>query len=179
MSAYVNRTRPRVPTELTVPMSAKSTPRARGGLCLAAGICPGWVEAWWQWHGQTGAPPWISFAMLCAECDGGQYANDQGTAVGGCAGCLPCFEDGCSRHHLPAEKCGRRCSSTDASTWQDGLVAILRNALCKDTGRKYRPLFSLLLFSLAKSLTRLEELRDERNLRPKIGSPTPLHYPLA
>ena len=50
--------------------------------------------------------------------------------------------------------------------------------LCKDTGRKYRPLFSLLLFSLAKSLTRLEELRDERNLRPKIGSPTPLHYPL-
>ena len=71
-----------------------------------------------------------------------------------------------------------RCSSTDASTWQDGLVAILRNALCKDTGRKYRPLFSLLLFSLAKSLTRLEELRDERNLRPKIGSPTPLNYPL-
>ena len=48
MSAYVNRARPRVPTELTVPMSAKSTPRARGGLCLAAGICPGWVEAWWQ-----------------------------------------------------------------------------------------------------------------------------------
>ena len=92
----------------------------------------------------------IQVAMLCAECDGGQYANDQGTAVGGCAGCLPCFEDGCSRHHLPAEKCGRRCSSTDASTWQDGLVAILRNALCKDTGRKYRPLFSLLLFSLAK-----------------------------
>ena len=43
---------------------------------------------------------------------------------------------------------------------------------------RYRPLFSLLLFSLAKSLTRLEELRDERNLRPKIGSPTPLHYPL-
>ena len=120
----------------------------------------------------------IQVAMLCAECDGGQYANDQGTAVGGCAGCLPCFEDGCSRHHLPAEKCGRRCSSTDASTWQDGLVAILRNALCKDTGRKYRPLFSLLLFSLAKSLTRLEELRDERNLRPKVGSPTPLHYPL-
>ena len=40
-------------------MSAKSTPRARGGLCLAAGVCPGWVEAWWQWHGQTGAPPWI------------------------------------------------------------------------------------------------------------------------
>ena len=34
MSAYVNRTRPRVPTELTVPMSAVSTPRARGGLCL-------------------------------------------------------------------------------------------------------------------------------------------------
>ena len=34
MSPYVNRTRPRVPTELTVPMSAVSTPRARGGLCL-------------------------------------------------------------------------------------------------------------------------------------------------
>ena len=116
--------------------------------------------------------------MLCAGCDGGQHTVDQRSAAGCCAGCLPCFEDGCSRHHLPAEKCGRRCSSTDASTWQDGLVAILRNALCKDTGRKYRPLFSLLLFSLAKSLTRLEELRDERNLRPKIGSPTPLHYPL-
>ena len=120
----------------------------------------------------------IQVAMLCAGCDGGQHTVDQRSAAGCCAGCLPCFEDGCSRHHLPAEKCGRRCSSTDASTWQDGLVAILRNALCKDTGRKYRPLFSLLLFSLAKSLTRLEELRDERNLRPKIGSPTPLHYPL-
>ena len=115
----------------------------------------------------------IQVAMLCAGCDGGQHTVDQRSAAGCCAGCLPCFEDGCSRHHLPAEKCGRRCSSTDASTWQDGLVAILRNALCKDTGRKYRPLFSLLLFSLAKSLTRLEELRDERNLRPKIGSPTP------
>ena len=44
---------------------------------------------------------------------------------------------------------------------------------------RYRPLFSLLLFSLAKSLTRLEELRDERNLRPKIGSPTPPNCPLA
>ena len=120
----------------------------------------------------------IQVAMLCAGCDGGQHTVDQRSAAGCCAGCLPCFEDGCSRHHLPAEKCGRRCSSTDASTWQDGLVAILRNALCKDTGRKYRPLFSLLLFSLAKSLTRLEELRDERNLRPKIGSPTPLNYPL-
>ena len=117
--------------------------------------------------------------MLCAGCDGGQHTVDQRSAAGCCAGCLPCFEDGCSRHHLPAEKCGRRCSSTDASTWQDGLVAILRNALCKDTGRKYRPLSSLLLFSLAKSLTRLEELRDERNLRPKIGSPTPPNCPLA
>ena len=65
MSPYVNRTRPRVPTELTVPMSAVSTPRARGGLCLAAGICPGWVEAGWQWHGQTGAPPWIS--LFCTD----------------------------------------------------------------------------------------------------------------
>ena len=120
----------------------------------------------------------IQVAMLCAGCDGGQHTVDQRSAAGCCAGCLPCFEDGCSRHHLPAEKCGRRCSSTDASTWQDGLVAILRNALCKDTGRKYRPLFSLLLFSLAKSLTRLEELRDERNLRPKIGSPTPPNCPL-
>ena len=43
---------------------------------------------------------------------------------------------------------------------------------------RYRPLFSLLLFSLAKSLTRLEELRDERNLRPKVGSPTPPNCPL-
>ena len=60
MSAYVNQARPRVPTELTVPMSAKSTPRARGGLCLAAGICPGWVEGMMA-VGQTGARhPWIS-----------------------------------------------------------------------------------------------------------------------
>ena len=59
MSAYVNRTRPRVPTELTVPKSAKSTPRARGGLCLAAGIYPGWVEGMVA-VGQTGTrPPWI------------------------------------------------------------------------------------------------------------------------
>ena len=49
-----------MPTELTVPMSAKSTPRARGGLCLAAGICPGWVEGMVA-VGQTGARhPWIS-----------------------------------------------------------------------------------------------------------------------
>ena len=68
MSPYVNRTRPRVPTELTVPMSAVSTPRARGGLCLAAGICPGWVEAWCMVAvtcGQTGAPPWIS--LFCTD----------------------------------------------------------------------------------------------------------------
>ena len=64
MSAYVNRTRPRVPTELTVPMSAVSTPRARGGLCLAAGICPGWVEGMVA-VGQTGARhPWISFLWV-------------------------------------------------------------------------------------------------------------------
>ena len=86
----------------------------------------------------------IQVAMLCAECDGGQYANDQGTEVAGCAGCLPCFEDGCSRHHLPAEKCGRRCSSTDASTWQDGLVAILRDALREDTAKDTDPLLLLL-----------------------------------
>ena len=92
---------------------------------------------------------------------------------------MPRIADACSSCGLDTEKCGRRCSSTDASTWQDGLVAILRNALCKDTGRKYRPLFSLLLFSLAKSLTRLEELRDERNLRPKIGSRPPPNCPLA
>ena len=60
MSAYVNRTRPRVPTELIVPMSAKSTPRARGGLCLAAGICPGWVEAWWQWDKRARGIPGFS-----------------------------------------------------------------------------------------------------------------------
>ena len=120
----------------------------------------------------------IQDAMLCAGCDGGQHTVDQHTAAGCCAGRMPRIADACSSCGLDTEKCGRRCSSTDASTWQDGLVAILRNALCKDTGRKYRPLFSLLLFSLAKSLTRLEELRDERNLRPKIGSPTPPNCPL-
>ena len=108
----------------------------------------------------------------------GQYTVDQDTTAGCCAGRMPRIADACSSCGLDTEKCGRRCSSTDASTWQDGLVAILRNALCKDTGRKYRPLFSLLLFSLAKSLTRLEELRDERNLRPKVGSPTPPNCPL-
>ena len=82
--------------------------------------------------------------MLCAGCDGGQHTVDQRSAAGCCAGCLPCFEDGCSRHHLPAEKCGRRCSSTDASTWQDGLVAILRDALREDTAKDTDPLLLLL-----------------------------------
>ena len=86
----------------------------------------------------------IQVAMLCAGCDGGQHTVDQRSAAGCCAGCLPCFEDGCSRHHLPAEKCGRRCSSTDASTWQDGLVAILRDALREDTAKDTDPLLLLL-----------------------------------
>ncbi len=76
----------------------------------------------------------IQVAMLCAGCDGGQHTVDQRSAAGCCAGCLPCFEDGCSRHHLPAEKCGRRCSSTDAVSGQDGLAAILRRC----AARRYR-----------------------------------------
>ena len=45
-------------------MSAKSTPRARGGLCLAAGTCPGWVEGMVA-VGQTGARhPWISLEYM-------------------------------------------------------------------------------------------------------------------
>ena len=47
---------------------------------LRAGICPGWVEAGWQWHGQTGAPPWICRSVStspspvttsCSYCTGG------------------------------------------------------------------------------------------------------------
>ena len=93
--------------------------------------CPTWSDSaacqrWNRWC--------IQVAMLCAGCDGGQHTVDQRSAAGCCAGCLPCFEDGCSRHHLPAEKCGRRCSSTDAVSGQDGLAAILRRC----AARRYR-----------------------------------------
>ena len=71
--------------------------------------------------------------MLCAGCDGGQHTVDQHTAAGCCAGRMPRIADACSSCGLDTEKCGRRCSSTDAVSGQDGLAAILRSALREDT----------------------------------------------
>ena len=68
----------------------------------------------------------IQDAMLCAGCDGGQHTVDQHTAAGCCAGRMPRIADACSSCGLDTEKCGRRCSSTDAVSGQDGLAAILR-----------------------------------------------------
>ena len=75
----------------------------------------------------------IQDAMLCAGCDGGQHTVDQPTAAGCCAGRMPRIADACSSCGLDTEKCGRRCSSTDAVSGQDGLAAILRSALREDT----------------------------------------------
>ena len=71
--------------------------------------------------------------MLCAGCDGGQHTVDQHTAAGCCAGRMSRIADACSSCGLDTEKCGRRCSSTDAVSGQDGLAAILRSALREDT----------------------------------------------
>ena len=56
----------------------------------------------------------------------GQYTVDQDTTAGCCAGRMPRIADACSSCGLDTEKCGRRCSSTDAVSGQDGLAAILR-----------------------------------------------------
>ena len=58
----------------------------------------------------------------------GQYTVDQDTTAGCCAGRMPRIADACSSCGLDTEKCGRRCSSTDAVSGQDGLAAILRTA---------------------------------------------------
>ena len=63
----------------------------------------------------------------------GQYTVDQDTTAGCCAGRMPRIADACSSCGLDTEKCGRRCSSTDAVSGQDGLAAILRSALREDT----------------------------------------------
>ena len=76
----------------------------------------------------------IQDAMLCAGCDGGQHTVDQHTAAGCCAGRMPRIADACSSCGLDTEKCGRRCSSTDAVSGQDGLAAILRRC----AARRYR-----------------------------------------
>ena len=73
--------------------------------------------------------------MLCAGCDGGQHTVDQPTAAGCRAGRMSRIADACSSCGLDTEKCGRRCSSTDAVSGQDGLAAILRSALREDTDR--------------------------------------------
>ena len=75
----------------------------------------------------------IQDAMLCAGCDGGQHTVDQPTAAGCRAGRMSRIADACSSCGLDTEKCGRRCSSTDAVSGQDGLAAILRSALREDT----------------------------------------------
>ena len=63
----------------------------------------------------------------------GQYTVDQDTTAGCCAGRMPRIADACSSCGLDTEKCGRRCSSTDAVSGQDGLAAILRRC-----ARRYR-----------------------------------------
>ena len=63
----------------------------------------------------------------------GQYTVDQDTTAGCCAGRMPRIADACSSCGLDTEKCGRRCSSTDAISGQDGRAAILRSALREDT----------------------------------------------
>ena len=63
----------------------------------------------------------------------GQHTVDQDTAAGCCAGRLQCFVDACRSCGRHADKSGRRCSSTDAVSGQDGLAAILRSALREDT----------------------------------------------
>ena len=67
----------------------------------------------------------IQDAMLCAGCDGGQHTVDQPTAAGCRAGRMSRIADACSSCGLDTEKCGRRCSSTDAVSGQDGLAAML------------------------------------------------------
>ena len=76
----------------------------------------------------------IQDAMLCAGCDGGQHTVDQPTAAGCRAGRMSRIADACSSCGLDTEKCGRRCSSTDAVSGQDGLTAILRRC----AARRYR-----------------------------------------
>ena len=77
----------------------------------------------------------IQVAMLFAGCDGGQHTVDQHTAAGCCAGRMPRIADACSSCGLDTEKCGRRCSSTDAVSGQDGLAAILRRCAARRYGR--------------------------------------------
>ena len=64
----------------------------------------------------------------------GQYTVDQDTTAGCCAGRMPRIADACSSCGLDTEKCGRRCSSTDAVSGQVGLAAILRRC----AARRYR-----------------------------------------
>ena len=60
MSDSVTRTKPYVPKRQHIVTDERREHRQSPASALRAGICPGWVEAGWQWHGQTGAPPWIS-----------------------------------------------------------------------------------------------------------------------
>ena len=89
----------------------------------------------------------IQDAMLCAGCDGGQHTVDQPTAAGCRAGRMSRIADACSSCGLDTEKCGRRCSSTDAVSGQDGLAAILRRCAARRYRRYGRGLLLLSSFS--------------------------------
>ena len=117
----------------------------------------------------------IQVAMLFAGCDGGQHTVDQHTAAGCCAGRMPRIADACSSCGLDTEKCGRRCSSTDAVSGQDGLAAILRRCAAR-IYRRYGGFVVVVVFSSADACvsTTCDSSAAEKNL-----SPTPLHYPLS
>ena len=114
--------------------------------------------------------------MRCAGCDGGQHTVDQHTAAGCCAGRMPRIADACSSCGLDTEKCGRRCSSTDAVSGQDGLAAILRRCAARRYRRYGGFVVVVVVFSSADGCvsTTCDSSAAEKNL-----SPTPLHYPLA
>ena len=116
----------------------------------------------------------IQDAMLCAGCDGGQHTVDQPTAAGCRAGRMSRIADACSSCGLDTEKCGRRCSSTDAVSGQDGLAAILRSALREDT----EDTGCLLLFCCCRRLvswpTCFDKLRFIGRGKKALAHPSPL-----
>ena len=96
----------------------------------------------------------------------------------GCWSACPRFPDGCSSCGLLAEKCGRRCSSTDAIFGQDALGPSCA-ACCEDTDTedKVRATFVVVVV-FSQENTRLSTNCDSSAAEKKL-SPTPLHYPLA
>ena len=102
----------------------------------------------------------------------GQYTVDQDTTAGCCAGRMPRIADACSSCGLDTEKCGRRCSSTDAVSSQDGLTAILRRgALREDTEIRAG---LLLLLSFVSRCLRFYNLRFIGRGKKPLTHPSPL-----